>query len=117
MVDYIYKISWNSFKNHPILGNGIAALDRLYGINYDHSIILQLLNECGIIFLLIHIIIIFKGIFIIYKYWNQDLNTSRFLLFLACNSIIRLLFSYVLWLEQGYWMFLYVAFAYKLKKT
>lgn len=108
----LYKISWNSFKKNPILGNGIGALDRLHGINYDHSLILQLLNEGGIIFFIIHISIIIKGLIIILKKFNEESNISHFLLLLLCNSLIRLSVSSTFWLDQGYWMFLYISFSY-----
>lgn len=114
---YIYEKSWNSFKMHPIFGNGIAALDRLHGLEYDHLFILQLLNEIGIIFTFVHIVIILKGLLIMYNLWFNDKNTTRMLLLLFCSSIIRLSLSSVLWLDQGYWMFLYISFAYNKKNN
>src|SRR5699024_7286385 len=69
---HLYNLSWESFKMHPIMGNGIAAFDRLHGLEYEHSVILQLLNELGLVFSFVHIFLILKGLLDIYKFRILD---------------------------------------------
>ncbi len=103
--DIYYNNSIELFKKSPIFGNGTASFARYYSANYDHNIILQIMNEGGILNLIFYMIPILGSLYIIiFDYDKYNNNIKYMFVLLFCISIIRLLFSYILWREQGFWM-------------
>lgn len=100
-----YKIALEEFKNEPLTGNGISSFNKKYG-TYPHNFILQILYEGGIVLLILFIFPLICGIYEIFFDRKTPPVSKTLLIFLFCNSIMRLLISYEYWREMYFWMFI-----------
>lgn len=89
-----------------LFGHGIGSYLKIYGRGYDyfHNLFGQLFFEQGLITLLIVLIIIFKGIHMMFS--DCDEPTRWMLLLLFCTSVVRLMVSYYFWTDQLFWVFI-----------
>ncbi|AMV12445.1 hypothetical protein GT3570_16160 [Geobacillus thermoleovorans] len=107
--DLIYEATLNDFLNSPLYGNGVGYYYVLSG-SYAHNLFLQLLSEGGLI---ISIPVFFvMGFAMAYVFVGKSIDHQfkKFFLYLFSISIPKLMFSWTLWLEQKFWVFLFFCF-------
>jgi O-antigen ligase len=93
----LFKIAFNYFTTHPLLGNGIGSFGYLfsgYDIRlYPHNIILEVISELGILGFLLLIIPILGTFLKVYKYSRKEVDdyikiTTILLIYYFINSLI-----------------------------
>lgn len=110
----LYKVAWEGFKSHPIIGNGIMTFENYTNVmvNYPHNYVLQLLFEGGIVFGLPiiyfsirELLRTFKGNYV----KKDDFVMSAILISLG---LIPEIFSINIWMNVNFWALI----LYSLKK-
>ncbi len=98
--DIIWRNAIDGIKDNLLVGHGIGSFEDLFG-TYTHNIFLQVLWEGGIFFFIPVVYLAFYVTLRIIKHENKD--NSILFLFLLSISYISLLFSSMLWMNQGFW--------------
>lgn len=102
---------WNEsirFILHNPLGIGVGNFESIYD-GYPHNIILQLCIEYGGI---IGLLVFCSLIVLFLKSISFSFESKVYIVFLFFASIPRLLFSYVYWREQFFWLFVIHGYAF-----
>lgn len=96
----IYLDSFEKIKQHPVMGNGINAVE---DGNYAHNLFLQVAQDIGVIALLILVIIL--GIIII-RICLKNVCWEEKMIYAVLFSIAvgRLMFSSTLWRRPEFWI-------------
>lgn len=110
--DIFYKKAIDTFLNSPIFGNGIGAYANIFGIYvYPHNIILEILNDFGILGLIVFLVFIIKAFKNLAKMLKQDKN-EQIIALLFLNSITMLLFSSSYLVNAQFWMSFVLVYTY-----
>lgn len=93
------------FYDNMIVGNGVGFYEDYYKTIYVHNMIVQLLDEGGILFATPILLFTFFPIMMMF---NKRIKQEKriFLSFLFASSVIQLLFSDFLWRSQNYWFYM-----------
>ena len=97
----------NGIYSSPLIGNGFASFERMYGDGYYvHNVFVQILYEGGIILFIPILFILIQGVRCIF---NKGLLFEErvFVLFLFCAGLIELFFSSVYWKSVFFWFFIF----------
>lgn len=97
------------FMNSPIIGFGAGIYEREYGKGYIHNCLIQFLDEGGIVYFVIMLIVIGKS----FKYvFDRRLSNDEryFMAFLISGGFVQLLFSSYFWGAQCFWLMIGYAF-------
>lgn len=96
----LYKVAFNDFLSSPLVGKGIASFSNFEGV-YPHNIIIQQLQEGGVIFGLPLVVATISSFFVL----NGDVcKSDRFLLiFLISSALPHLMLSTYFWNYSIYW--------------
>lgn len=89
-----YETAISQFKEHPILGNGVATFSNKFGFyTYPHNLLLEILTQFGIIGLIAVLII---AVYVIKNAKFMIKNGSihhQYIVLLLIQSIVMLMFS------------------------
>ena len=97
--------TWRSMKDF-LLGSGIGSFKKYDYTDYIHNLLGQIYYEQGIYSVIFVTFIVLKivHIFIID---NNDFGVIFFLM-LFCMGIIRLMVSYYFWIDQSFWLLIWL---------
>lgn len=108
----IFKMSWELIRKSPLVGSGVGALQKYYGVEYPHNILLQLLYEIGIIGTVIVVVFLMRGVisnFLRIKthpdFGNAVFQNQIFEYFIFLSTVGYLLFSLSYWRYQPFWLY------------
>lgn len=100
----LYDIAIQAFKDSPIIGNGVGSFSHEVGkYYYPHNIVLELLNDFGLIGIIVAIILFA----IIFKQCKSLLKADikyHFLVFLFINCFVQLIFSGSYLVSSQFWV-------------
>lgn len=103
--DILYTNSINGFFKSPIFGNGISEFEYIYGI-YPHNFVLQIMNESGVIVLIVILLPIIKSFSKVYTEGKVDQNRYLLWVLLMVISIPRITFSTNYLYQGSFWLLL-----------
>lgn len=101
-----YEIALKDIEKSPIIGNGIGNYTHQYGLNYIHNIILQLMDEGGVLLFLIVCYLILR---FFKKLINErDINKQIIYIFLL-SLTFKLIITSQYWDEPTFWIILMIS--------
>ena len=107
-----YQMAINKFVESPIFGYGVGAYANSFGYYvYPHNIILEILNDFGLIGLIVFLIFMVKTFKNLGKMLKQD-KSKQFVTFLFINSFTMLMFSSSYLIDAQFWMSFVLVYAY-----
>lgn len=101
-----YEIALKDIEKSPIIGNGIGNYTNQYGLNYIHNILLQLMDEGGIILLIIIGYLILK--FFKKLLTEKDINKQIIYIFLI-SLTFKLIITSQYWDEPTFWIIIMIS--------
>lgn len=107
----IYSEALSQFANSPIWGHGLGGFCDFSGA-YPHNMFIQMLVEGGLLFFIPYLYLFIKACKQMCCYPATS-EYRRFLVFLFCAGIVRILFSFYLWGSQFFWLMLIIMINHK----
>lgn len=108
---YLYSKIWNDINDNPYFGKGIFGDRVILRGEYSHNIILEVLNNFGLI---IGSGLILLLLFAAYRtFYNLNNESKRMLLLFFCYGILPLMVSGSYLIQAGFGLFLGSLFLYK----
>ena len=101
-----YELAINDIKNRPLIGNGIGNYTSKYNLNYIHNIGLQLLDEGGIILL---ILVVYFIINFIIKMINEKEINKKLIYILLLSLTFKLIITSQYWSESSFWIIIMIS--------
>lgn len=105
--DLEIAFSWRGMDKF-LLGSGIGSFKKFEYTEYIHNILGQIYYEQGIYSVIFIVIIIFKTITAFFGKKVNNKNEKIILLMLFCAGIVRLMVSYYFWIDQYFWVLVWV---------
>lgn len=116
-VDYAQAFAWRGVAKF-LFGSGIGSFQKYGYTEYIHNIIGQVYYEQGILCAIFVVIIIIRAIKLILSKDNvSNFNAKVYLLLLTCIGVIRLMVSYYFWIDQSFWILLWLMAGRSYKKV
>lgn len=104
----LYKEAWEIFCSNKGFPSGIGSFYQATGVEYPHNILLELGVEMGFPAVIFLLYLIVKALRFLFSYEKVDM--ARWLLFLFCLSIPRLMLSSTIWDNSYFWILVLVLF-------
>lgn len=111
----LYQLAITEFLKHPLLGNGIGAFTNNFEVyTYPHNIILEIVNDFGIVGLIIFVIIMVRLASKLMQMAKQGIQ-SQFVVLLFLNSIAGLMISGSYMENYQFWILSIIVMTFKTK--
>lgn len=113
----LYKIAIQSFEDSPLFGKGIGSFSNAYGqYYYPHNIVLEILNDFGLIGIIVALLISIFTFKKCRKLLKADLK-YHLIVFLFINCFTEFLFSGTYVVSNQLWMLISIIWVIKSEES
>ncbi len=106
-LDYSYVFSWRGTFEF-VFGSGVGSFKKYGYTEYIHNIFGQIYYEQGIYSTIFVLVVVFSAIKVLLNRYTVSIDKKAILLMFFCIGIVRLMLSYYFWIDQYFWMFLWM---------